>query len=135
MRNSPVTIPSSVYEAIGGMPTFRKIVSGFYAQVPKDDILGPMYPEDDLAGAEDRLAWFLSQYWGGRPLFSENRDSPRRRKRHMTFLTGIAAHDRWLEWMCNSLEQIDEETLPQAYRQMIRQHMQRMAGMLINKAP
>lgn len=53
-----MSTPGSVYEAIGGMPTFRKIVSGFYAQVPDDDILGPMYPEDDMAGAEERLAWF-----------------------------------------------------------------------------
>ena len=37
--------------------------------------------------------------------------------------------------MKNSLDQIDEETLPQAYRQMIWQHMNQLAGMLINKAP
>ncbi|AMJ45238.1 MAG: globin [Corynebacterium sp.] len=130
-----MTTPGSVYEAIGGMPTFRKIVSGFYAQVPDDDILGPMYPEDDMAGAEERLAWFLSQYWGGPPLFNENRGAPRMRLRHAKFPIDMAAHDRWLELMKNSLDQIDEETLPQAYRQMIWQHMNQLAGMLINKAP
>ena len=91
-----MTTPGSVYEAIGGMPTFRKIVSGFYAQVPDDDILGPMYPEDDMAGAEERLAWFLSQYWGGPPLFNENRGAPRMRLRHAKFPIDMAAHDRWL---------------------------------------
>ena len=130
-----MTTPGSVYEAIGGMPTFRKIVSGFYAQVPDDDILGPMYPEDDMAGAEERLSWFLSQYWGGPPLFNENRGAPRMRLRHAKFPIDMAAHDRWLELMKNSLDQIDEETLPQAYRQMICQHMNQLAGMLINKAP
>ena len=130
-----MTTPGSVYEAIGGMPTFRKIVSGFYAQVPDDDILGPMYPEDDMAGAEERLAWFLSQSWGGPPLFNENRGAPRMRLRHAKFSIDMAAHDRWLELMKNSLDQIDEETLPQAYRQMIWQHMNQLAGMLINKAP
>lgn len=126
---------NSVYEAIGGMPTFRKIVSGFYKQVPKDDILGPMYPDQDFAGAEDRLLWFLAQYWGGPALFNENRGSPRMRMRHMNYPIDMAAHDRWLKLMKNSLDDIDEETLPMPYRQMIWQHMNQLAGMLINKAP
>lgn len=126
---------NSVYEAIGGMPTFRKIVSGFYKQVPEDDILGPMYPDQDFAGAEDRLLWFLAQYWGGLTLFNENRGSPRMRMRHMNYPIDMAAHDRWLKLMKNSLDDIDEETLPMPYRQMIWQHMNQLAGMLINKAP
>lgn len=126
---------NSVYEAIGGMPTFRKIVSGFYKQVPEDDILGPMYPDQDFAGAEDRLLWFLAQYWGGPGLFNENRGSPRMRMRHMNYPIDMAAHDRWLKLMKNSLDDIDEETLPMPYRQMIWQHMNQLAGMLINKAP
>ncbi|MFH0412197.1 globin [Corynebacterium sp. L4756] len=127
--------PASVYEAIGGMPTFEKIVRGFYEQIPEDDILGPMYPAEDMAGAEDRLRWFLVQYWGGPALFNENRGAPRLRMRHFEFPIDMAAHDRWLELMANSLEKIDEETIPQAYRQMIWQHMQQVAAMLINKAP
>lgn len=45
------------------------------------------------------------------------------------------AHDRWLELMGNSLADIDEETIPPAYREMIWDHMQRVAAMMINKAP
>ena len=126
---------NSVYEAIGGMPTFEKIVAGFYAQVPDDDILGPMYPDQDFEGAADRLRWFLAQYWGGPQLFNENRGAPRMRMRHMDYPIDMAAHDRWLELMKNSLDSIDEETLPMPYRQMIWQHMNQLAGMLINKAP
>lgn len=130
-----MSVKNSVYEAIGGMPTFRKIVSGFYKQVPEDDILGPMYPDQDFAGAEERLLWFLAQYWGGPELFNENRGSPRMRMRHMNYPIDMAAHDRWLKLMKNSLDDIDEETLPMPYRQMIWQHMNQLAGMLINKAP
>lgn len=126
---------NSVYEAVGGMPTFEKIVAGFYDQVPEDDILGPMYPDEDFAGAADRLRWFLAQYWGGPQLFNENRGAPRMRMRHMDYPIDMAAHDRWLELMKNSLDNIDEETLPMPYRQMIWQHMNQLAGMLINKAP
>ena len=54
--------PASVYEAIGGMETFEKLVHGFYAQVRNDDVIGPMYPDADWEGAEERLKWFLVQY-------------------------------------------------------------------------
>ncbi|WP_083306547.1 MULTISPECIES: globin [unclassified Corynebacterium] len=127
--------PTSVYEAVGGMETFEKLVSGFYAQVRTDDLIGPMYPDDDWEGAQQRLTWFLVQYWGGPQLFSEQRGHPRLRMRHAPYPIDMAAHDRWLELMGNSLAQIDEETIPPAYRAMIWDHMERVAAMLINRAP
>ena len=63
---------NSVYEAIGGTPTFERLVHGFYDQVKEDDVIGPMYPDQDWEGAEQRLTWFLIQYWGGPQHFSEN---------------------------------------------------------------
>src|SRR5512139_1633723 len=41
---------ADLYRLIGE-EGFRRLVGGFYAQVPGDDILGPMYPPEDLAGA------------------------------------------------------------------------------------
>ena len=125
----------SVYEAIGGMDTFERLVHDFYSQVKEDDVIGPMYPDNDWEGAEQRLTWFLAQYWGGPQLFSENRGHPRLRMRHAPYPIDITAHDRWLELMGNSLAKIDEETIPPAYREMIWDHMQRVAAMMINKAP
>ena len=55
--------------------------------------------------------------------------------RHAPYPIDMAAHDRWLELMGNSLAQIDEETIPPAYRAMIWDHMERVAAMLINRAP
>ena len=127
--------PTSVYDAVGGMETFEKLVGGFYAQVREDDLIGPMYPQQDWEGAEQRLTLFLVQYWGGPQLFSEQRGHPRLRMRHAPYPIGMAAHDRWLELMGNSLAQIDEETIPPAYRAMIWDHMERVAAMLINRAP
>ena len=129
------TPPSSVFEAVGGMPTFERIVSGFYDRVRVDDLIGPMYPEDDWEGAADRLRWFLVQFWGGPALFNENRGHPRLRMRHAPFPIDMAAHDRWLELMGASLAEIDDETIAPAYRHMIWEHMQRVAAMLINRAP
>ena len=123
----------SVYDAIGGDATFDKLVAGFYAQVPDDDILAPMYPKDDMEGAHNRLKWFLAQYWGGPQEFSENRGRPALRMRHAHFHVDRAAALRWLDLMNNSLAQIDEETIPPAYRHMLTDHFERVAGMLINQ--
>ena len=51
--------PTSFYDEVGGAETFRAIVSTFYQLVREDEILRPLYPEDDLDGAEDRLRMFL----------------------------------------------------------------------------
>ena len=126
---------NSVYEAIGGAPTFERLVHGFYDQVKEDDVIGPMYPHQDWEGAEQRLTWFLIQYWGGPQHFSENRGHPRLRMRHATFPIDMEAHDRWLELMGKSLDSIEEDTIPPAYRTMLWDHMQRVAAMLINRAP
>ena len=121
------------YDAVGGEETFRTIVSEFYKQVKDDDILGPMYPADDMAGAEDRLRWFLAQYWGGPETFNEKRGHPRLRMRHARFHIDEAARDRWLELMANAMETVDEKTLPAEHRAAMWDHMERVAQMLVNE--
>ena len=121
------------YDAVGGEETFRTIVSEFYKQVKDDDILGPMYPADDLAGAEDRLRWFLAQYWGGPETFNEKRGHPRLRMRHAQFHIDEAARDRWLALMANAMETVDEKTLPAEHRAAMWDHMERVAQMLVNE--
>lgn len=69
-------MPKSFYDAVGGAKTFDAIVSRFYAQVAEDEVLRRVYPEDDLAGAEERLRMFLEQYWGGPRTYSEQRGHP-----------------------------------------------------------
>ena len=43
-----------VFSAVGE-DGFARLIAAFYKQVPGDDILGPMYPKHDMAGAEQRL--------------------------------------------------------------------------------
>src|SRR6266540_3695854 len=64
------------YDAVGGAETFRKLIGAFYRRVPDDPILGPMYPHDELAEAEERLRLFLEQYWGGPRTDSDQRGHP-----------------------------------------------------------
>ena len=51
-------VTGNFWHEVGGRPTFEKLVREFYAGVASDEVLRPMYPEDDLEGchpAADRL--------------------------------------------------------------------------------
>ena len=84
------------YEAIGGYPTIAKIVDVFYAGVAEDEVLRPLYPEQDLAPAQERFTLFLVQYWGGPTTYNETRGHPRLRMRHAPFAVTPRAKDHWL---------------------------------------
>ena len=75
-------VGGNFFELIGGTATFKKLTDKFYEGVAQDDVLLPMYPEDDLAVAANRLRMFLEQYWGGPTTYQETRGHPRLRMRH-----------------------------------------------------
>jgi hemoglobin len=66
-----------------------------------------MYPEDDMAGAEERLRLFLEQYWGGPTTYSDTRGHPRLRMRHAPFQIGNVEHDAWLACMHKAVIDLD----------------------------
>ena len=71
----------SFYAAVGGHETFQRIVDAFYEGVAADDVLRPMYPEEDLGPANERMVMFLEQYWGGPTTYQEQRGHARLRIR------------------------------------------------------
>ena len=91
--------PVSFFEPVGGEETFHRIVARFYKEVKADEILRPLYPEEDLGPAEERLRLFLMQYWGGPHTYSDNRGHPRLRMRHVPFKIGPIERDAWLRCM------------------------------------
>jgi len=97
----------SVYELAGGEPTFRLLVSRFYARVAGDPILRAVYPDEDLSGATERLTLFLVQYWGGPATYSEQRGHPRLRLRHQPFAIGQAERDAWLGHMTAAVDTLE----------------------------
>ena len=99
----------SVYEAVGGMPFFERLVDAFYEGVATDPVLLPLYPEADLTGARRRLSLFLGQYWGGPMTYMEERGHPRLRLRHMPFPIGPDARDRWLLHMAAAVERTTDD--------------------------
>jgi hemoglobin len=99
----------SLYEAVGGEETFRKLVDAFYAGVAGDPVLRALYPEEDLEPANERLRMFLIQYWGGPTTYSERRGHPRLRMRHAPFAINSAARDAWLAHMRAALDTLGLE--------------------------
>ena len=96
----PAEGTSTLYDAVGGMPFFERLVNTFYSGVASDDVLLPLYPEaPDLRGARHRLTLFLAQYWGGPTTYNDERGHPRLRMRHMPFTVGPLQRDRWLHHM------------------------------------
>jgi hemoglobin len=118
-----------VYSAIGE-DGFARLIAAFYRRVPQDDILGPMYPREDLAGAERRLCDFLIFRFGGPQRYVEERGHPRLRMRHARFAIGSAARDRWMELMNQAL---DEAELPAAAVEVLRPFLEGTATFMINK--
>ena len=95
------------YEEIGGFETFQKIVATFYEGVANDEVLRPLYPEEDLAAAEERFLLFLVQYWGGPTTYSDQRGHPRLRMRHAPFAVTPKAKDHWLLHFRTGLDSVD----------------------------
>jgi hemoglobin len=119
----------TVYEAVGGEPFFAELVDRFYAGVAADERLRPMYPDDDLDGAADRLRGFLVQYWGGPATYSEQRGHPRLRMRHAPFVIDAAAREAWIAHMDAALRAMAPEPAIDA---ALRQYFSMAATHMIN---
>lgn len=117
------------YEAVGGEETFRRLVHRFYQGVAEDPLLRPLYPDEDLSFAEEKLRMFLVQYWGGPRTYSERRGHPRLRMRHVPFRIGERERDAWLRHM---REAIDELDLPEPYERMLWDYLVSAADSLVN---
>jgi hemoglobin len=119
----------SFYEAVGGEETFRRIVGRFYEEVAKDEVLRPLYPDEDLGPAEEKLRLFLMQYWGGPHTYSERRGHPRLRMRHAPFVIGPIQRDAWLRCMRVA---VDEAGLDEPHRAQLWEYLEMAAGSLLN---
>jgi hemoglobin len=120
---------ADIYAAIGE-DGFRRLIAAFYKQVPGDEILGPMYPPGDLAGAEQRLRDFLIGRFGGPQRYMEQRGHPRLRMRHMPFAVNAAARERWLQLMTNALNEV---RLPPDVDGFLREFFDGVSAMLVNR--
>ncbi len=118
-----------IYAVIGSQG-FERFVAAFYRQIPSDDILGPLYPQNDLAGAEQRLRDFLMFRFGGPATYLETRGHPRLRMRHAPFAIDSAARNRWIQLMNRALE---EAELPRDAYEALKAFFDSTATFLVNR--
>ena len=131
----------SLYEAVGGMPFFERLVDAFYEGIVTDEVLLPLYPDDDLPGARHRLTLFLAQYWGGPHTYMEERGHPKLRMRHMPFHVGPLERDRWLVHMAAAIEKVCAEVdapdgvdeTPMGYFGPAAEHLRNDTGLPISR--
>jgi hemoglobin len=117
------------YEQIGGHETFVRLVDVFYDGVAGDPALRPMYPEEDLTAAKERLRMFLEQYWGGPTTYSQQRGHPRLRMRHAPFRVNPQARDRWLTHMRAAVESLG---LAPMLESVLWDYLERAAWSMVN---
>ena len=104
-------VQRSFYDEVGGHETFAAIVSRFYQLVREDEILLPLYPEDDIDGAEERL-----------------------RMRHAPFRIGYLERDAWLRCMHTAVASIGSETLDEPHRRALLDYLNMAADSMVNSA-
>ena len=128
LSTEPVT-PEHIYAGVGEEGIAR-LIAAFYRQVPEDEILASMYPEDDLSESEARLRDFLIFRFGGPPRYIEQRGHPQLRMRHAPFPIDQSARDRWVALMDHALEQVAFST---SVTTALRTFFREVATFLINR--
>jgi hemoglobin len=128
-RETTIMNEEQIFSVVGE-EGFARLVAAFYRQVYNDDILGPMYPEDDREGAEQRLRDFLIYRFGGPQRYIEQRGHPRLRARHMPFRINQAARDRWMQLMGKALT---DSAIPPEAEQYLRTFLEQMSSFMINQ--
>ncbi|WP_047985907.1 globin domain-containing protein [Ornithinibacillus californiensis] len=118
----------SIYEAIGGFETIERLVQAFYKRVGSHPKLIPIFPED-LSETARKQSLFLTQFFGGPPLYTEERGHPMMRRRHLPFEITPSRRDAWLECMEAALE---EARIEEPYRTAIFERLTMTANHMMN---
>ncbi len=99
-----------MYDMLGGAKTIRAIVEAFYPIVQQNPVIGPLFP-DDIRPVMEKQYLFLTQFFGGPPLYSDQYGHPMMRARHMPFRITPDSAAAWLACMERALTEvgIDEQ--------------------------
>lgn len=104
----PINNNRTLYEAIGGGETIRRMVDAFYPKVLQHPLLAPLFPADIMPVA-DKQYMFLSQFFGGPSLYSDAYGHPMMRGRHLPFPITVERAEAWLDCMNRALIEIGME--------------------------
>ncbi|MFE5322154.1 globin [Paenibacillus sp. NPDC056579] len=96
------------FEALGGAETIRRIVDAFYPLVQANPVIGPLFPED-IDPVREKQYLFLTQFFGGPPLYSSLYGHPMMRARHLPFEITPERAEAWLGCMRQALDKVGLE--------------------------
>lgn len=96
----------TIYEAIGGREAVEELVDAFYSKVAEHPKLTPIFPKD-LTETARKQKQFLTQFFGGPALYSEEHGHPMLRRRHLPFSITPSRRDAWLSCMHEALSEVD----------------------------
>lgn len=119
---------SSLYEAIGGADTIRSIVEKFYPKVQQDPLLSPLFP-DDIRPVMEKQYQFLTQFFGGPTLYSDQYGHPMMRARHLPFPITPDRAEAWLSCMARALAETD---IPEQLQSVVLERLSGPAHHFIN---
>lgn len=118
----------TLFEAIGGSGMIDRLVEAFYNRVAKHPDLAPIFPADFTETARKQKQ-FLTQFFGGPPLYSEEHGHPMLRARHLKFPIGPQQEKAWLSCMS---EAMIEAELPVHLREGIFRRLTLTAHHMVN---
>ncbi|UUZ83618.1 globin [Paenibacillus sp. P26] len=118
----------TIYGALGGSEGIRRLVEAFYPKVQEHPLLGPLFPED-ITPVMEKQHLFLTQFFGGPPLYSEQYGHPMMRARHLPFPVTAERADAWLGCMSRALEETVEDA---GLRQAVLERLKAPAYHFIN---
>lgn len=118
----------SIYQAIGGEETIQRLVDAFYKRVAKHPDLIPIFPED-LTEVARKQKQFLTQFFGGPPLYQMEHGHPMMRRRHLPFPITPTRRDAWLACMDEALEEAEIE---EPFRSVIFERLTLTANHMMN---
>jgi len=112
---------ATIYEAIGGAPALREVVEKFYPKVQQHPLLSPLFPPD-IRPVMEKQYMFLTQFFGGPSLYSDEHGHPMMRARHMPFPITPVHADAWLSCMTATLA---ETSIPEHLQRLM---IERLSG-------
>lgn len=119
------------YLQVGGEAGIRALVERFYQlmeTLAQARVVRQMHPPT-LDSSTDSLFKFLSGWWGGPPLFQNERGHPRLRRRHAPYAISVVERD---EWMLCMRQALDEQVQDVALKSRLQRMFSEMADHLIN---
>jgi len=119
---------TTLYEALGGETTIRRLVEAFYPRVYRDPDLRPLFP-NGVDEIKEKQFMFLTQFTGGPALYSEKYGPPRMRYRHLAFEITPRRAAAWLRCMSGAMEEIG---LKGPLADIFFERLKEVAGIMVN---